>query len=295
MLNWLLLWLLVVASAVQGQGVPAENRICLWSVQTPTTELFLLGSVHAVKADMYPLADAFERAYRQSDTLVVEVNLFALQPSDLLSLQEKGSYSDGDTIENNLTPDTLKLLTEYLARENLEIEGLRSSRPWLLTITLAIRQITALGYDPAEGIDNYFLKRAIKGGKRILELEKFAEQIGLLADEPAEIQELILKTNLVDLEETAEMLKVLIDAWKKGDVDEMVRIAMQASEEYPELKNWMNKLINQRNLRMVEKIKGYLTEQGTFLVIAGALHMGGEQGIVNLLRQQFTVTQLTSD
>ncbi len=284
-LHGFLVGMLAIAASVQ-----ADNRICLWSIQTPTTELFLLGSIHAVRPDMYPLPEAFEQAYSDSDTLVVEVDSYDVHPLDLQLMQEKGHYADGDSIENNIKPDTLILLKKYLANENLSIERFRSMRPWLLTMTLAVRQITALGYDPALGIDNHFLKRA-RREKQILQLESMSEQIGILADEPAEIQELILKSNLVGLDETAAMLEVLIAAWQKGDVDEMHRITIVASEQYPLLKNWMDKLLNQRNLRMVEKIHGYLSTRGKYLVIAGALHMGGEEGIVNLLRQQYKVTQ----
>lgn len=286
--GWCLL--LLLTATTPAQGAQADGRICLWSIQTDTAELYLLGSIHAVKADMYPLPKAFERAYRKADTLVVEVDLYDRQPSDRLLMQTKGNYAAGDTIENNLTPDTLILLQQYLAKEDISMASLRTMKPWLLSMTLAIRQITALGYDPALGIDIHFMQRA-RQKKRILQLETFAEQIGILADDPPQIQELMLKASLVGLDETAQMLQVMIDAWQRGDADEMVAITSMANEEYPALKNWMNKLINQRNLRMVEKIKGYLSTRGTFLVIVGALHMGGEQGIVNLLRQQYEVTQ----
>ena len=239
---------------------------------------------------MYPLPTAFERAYLKSDTLVVEVNSHDIQPSDLLMMQEKGRYAGGDTIESHLKPDTVNLLKEYLLKEQIPIEEIRSLKPWLLTMTLVIRQITALGFDPALGIDNHFLGRA-RGEKRILQLETFSEQISLLADEPPEIQELFLKVNLVGQDETEETLKILIAAWREGDVDEMYRLTALAQEEHPVLKNWMYKLINERNRRMAEKIRGYLATRGTYLVIAGALHMGGDQGIISLLSQQYTVTQ----
>ena len=282
--------LLLLAATAAAKGAEADDRICLWSIQTATTELYLLGSIHAVKPDMYPLPEAFERAYGKADTLVVEVNPYDMQPSDLLLMQEKGHYQDGDTIEDNLSPDTLMLLHEYLAEEGMSMDSLRTMRPWLLSMTLAIRQITALGYDPSLGIDIHFLGRA-RQAKRILQLETISEQIGILADDPPHIQELILKANLIGLDETEAMLDVLIDAWKRGDVDEMYSITTMASDEDPVLDSWLNKLITERNLRMVEKIKGYLSTKGSFLVIAGALHMGGEQGIVNLLRERYTVTQ----
>ena len=47
---------------------------------------------------------------------------------------------------------------------------------------------------------------------------------------------------------------------------------------------------------MTEKIKGYLEEEGTFFVIAGAAHMVGEDGIVALLRNEgYTVRQMSCD
>ncbi len=287
-LGWCLLALVTSASAAQAEQ--AQGRICLWSVRTATAELFLLGSIHAVKPDMYPLPEPFEAAYRKADTLVVEVNSYDMQPSDLRLMQEKGTYTGGDSIEQNLSPETLLQLKKYLEKEHLPLGRFRTMKPWLLNMTLTMRQITALGYDPTLGIDNHFLTRAMKE-KRILQLETISEQIGILADDPPHIQELILKTNLIGLDETAELLDVLISAWQRGDVDEMYRVASMTSDEDPLLESWIDKLIHQRNLRMVDKIEGYLSGEGTYLVIAGALHMGGEQGIVNLLRRRHKVTQ----
>ena len=52
-------------------------------------------------------------------------------------------------------------------------------------------------------------------------------------------------------------------------------------------------LIYERNTKMAHKIREYAATSGTYLVVVGALHMGGEQGLVHLLSQDYSVRQLT--
>ena len=47
----------------------------LWKVQSKTNTVFVLGSIHYLKKEMYPLDEKIEKAFDQADILVVEANI----------------------------------------------------------------------------------------------------------------------------------------------------------------------------------------------------------------------------
>ena len=86
---------------------------------------------------------------------------------------------------------------------------------------------------------------------------------------------------------------MLVEAWQQGAADRMLEMTLVSTARYPELSVQMNSLIYERNTKMVHKIREYAATNGTYLVVVGALHMGGEQGLVHLLSQDYSVVQLT--
>lgn len=246
--------------------------------------------MHALTPDFYPLYEEFDKAFEQADTLVVEVNLNAISEQEIsIKLQQMGTYQTG-SLQENISPETLDLLKDYLNNTGQQLSAYNNLRPWFISLQISMQLLSSAGYDPELGIDQHYLYKAI-GKKEILELETFGEQMHILASDPAEIQDLSLRASLQEVDRTSSDLARLIAAWQKGDEDEIFRIATRPIRRYPALEVQLNRLIDARNMKMVDKIRQYLDRPGTYLVIVGALHMGGKNGIINLLRQDFEVIQ----
>ena len=71
----------------------------------------------------------------------------------------------------------------------------------------------------------------------------------------------------------------------------MWRVAV-GNSTYPALDAQIEKLIDNRNARMAKKIAEYLQSKQTTLVVVGALHMGGERGILNLMSADNAIEQM---
>jgi hypothetical protein len=55
----------------------------------------------------------------------------------------------------------------------------------------------------------------------------------------------------------------------------------------------VQKLFEDRNVKMLSKIEGYLNSNGSYFVIVGAGHMVGKRGLVELLKAKgYEVAQL---
>ncbi len=270
-----------------------EKPLSLWLLETEEAKVYLLGSIHAMKPDMYPLAAPIETAFKEAEKVAFEVDLTRLNETEMNQImQQQGIYTPPSSIESDLSRETLSLLKTYLKANNLSLANVRHMKPWFLMLTIGQKELSKYGFEPQYGIDQKLQQRAISEGKEILQLESFREQIGILSADSIEVQGLSLKASLEEMKTLENDLKELIVAWEHGDVDKMLELTIEASNQYPGLSQQMHNLIDKRNIKMTEIIREYAATSGTYLVVVGALHMGGEGGIIQLLKKDFTITQL---
>ena len=270
-----------------------EKPLSLWLLETEEAKVYLLGSIHAMKPDMYPLAAPIETAFKEAEKVAFEVDLTRLNETEMNQImQQQGIYTPPSSIESDLSEETLSLLKTYLKANNLSLANVRHMKPWFLMLTIGQKELSKYGFEPQYGIDQKLQQRAISEGKEILQLESFREQIGILSADSIEVQGLSLKASLEEMKTLENDLKELIVAWEHGDVDKMLELTIEASNQYPGLSQQMHNLIDKRNIKMTEIIREYAATSGTYLVVVGALHMGGEGGIIQLLKKDFTITQL---
>src|SRR3569832_968705 len=68
-----------VAAAADAEA-PAARRFLFWRVSSPGSTVYLLGSIHFGRPEMYPLSSAIDQAYARADALVVEADVTAIDP-----------------------------------------------------------------------------------------------------------------------------------------------------------------------------------------------------------------------
>jgi uncharacterized protein YbaP (TraB family) len=149
-----------------------------------------------------------------------------------------------------------------------------------------------LGFDPNYGIDRYFLEKAAER-KKILELESLEYQFKLFSALSGKDQESFLLYIVKDIKVLEQELDKLVKAWTTGDEKGIESIMTRSIKEDKRLIPIYEKLVVERNRKMVSKIEEYLKEKETFFVIVGAGHLVGNQGIIKLLKGKgFLLEQL---
>lgn len=248
--------------------------------------VYLLGSIHVGAPDFYPLPNEIEQAFAASKKLVVEVdtdNVGALQMQGLL--MEKGMYKDGDTLADHVAPETLTKFRAYCQKNNLPAAVLERFRPWASAMTITMTEVQNEGFRADLGIDEHFMKAAKKANKPVLELESAASQIELLAGFGPELEEQFLLSTLEDAGEGKALMDEATKAWKAGDADQLKELMIdRPARESPQMKKVNEKLLDDRNGKMAEKVEGYLKDGGgPYFVVVGAGHLVGEKGLVRVL------------
>jgi hypothetical protein len=258
---------------------------CLWLVETPLNKaVFLLGSLHVLKSDTYPLANAINDAYGLSQKVVFETDLAAMMdPAVLAKMMAMGLYPEGQTLFQNIPDEMRSSLKEKMTDLGMPMEQFGRFRPWFIAVTLTALELQRLGFSPEYGIDVHFYGRAGSDQKEIGYLEPVDFQLDLLGKMNEQDQNAFLGQTLKDLDVAAQMADDMLKNWAKGDVDTLYAILFKSFEGYPQIEN---RLLGRRNIDWVKKIEEMMAEDKNIFVIVGAGHLIGPGSVVALLKEK---------
>ena len=283
-LLFFLLFLAAIGPWAYVQDALAQSeKSFIWRVEADGSTVSILGSIHFLKKENYPLPQKIEKAFEEADTLVVEANINDQTKINPAMIMERSFYPENDFLQSHVSKETYEQVREEAGGLGIPPEQMDRCRPWFLAVTISSLEFMKLGYDPRYGIDYYFLTRA-GNLKRVLELESLDYQIKLLSSLSDTEQELFLLYTLKDSKMAGQEFNQLFKAWASGDSQGMESIMRKYMREDRRLSSAYEKLIYERNRNMAEKIEAYLRTKGTYFVVVGAAHLVGEKGIVEILR-----------
>ncbi len=269
-------------------AVHAENdKAFVWEVSSESNTVYLMGSIHVADNSFYPLRKEIEDAFNRSSHLVVELDVNKIDHDAYNQiLLEKGSYKNGKTIEDVLSEETWLQLRQSLKKLNINYDAVKNYKPGILVLTLSAIQVIQMGFDPALGIDVYFLQKATQQSeKKVVELETLQQQLDLFIDMPD--GDLLLKESLYSLDESESLMADMVRYWKRGDEVKMNKLLFEdALDEYPAFGEIYDELFYERNRQMTIKIDEMLKQQEDYFVVVGSGHLIGEKGIVNALKEK---------
>jgi uncharacterized protein YbaP (TraB family) len=272
--------------AAQTQGT---SRGLIWKVERDGRQAWLVGSMHLLTPDFYPLPASMEQAFAKSTVLMEEIDMNeASNPQLAASILAKAMNPPGTTLSGQLSKETIAVVSTWLAKMGLTLESLQPLKPWMVSITVQTLALQRIGFDPALGIDKHFQDAAARAGKRLQPLETALEQISFLDGLSPKTQDLMLRESVESAESEQSQIKSIAAAWRSGDVPAMERLALADMKDAPEVYDMM---LVSRNRRWVPKVEACMQTSQCFVVV-GAAHLIGPDGLVTLLQQRgYTVTQ----
>lgn len=270
-------------SEASESGTNVSGEGLLWEVSSDSGTVYILGSVHLFKKELYPLPQKIEKAFRISDTVFFEVDLKELD-SIIVQFQQTGMYQEGDSLERHISKETLELVLQKIKESGIPYEIAMKFKPWVLAITIQSLEYQKLGFLPESGIDKYFYQKATT--KEVKGFETADYQIGLLNNLSDEEQDLYLRFTLVNLEKTRLFADRITEAWLTGNLKILEEMIYAPLKEDPTLFPIYNRLIFERNRVMASKIEELLKTKRRYFVVIGAGHLAGDQGILELLHRK---------
>jgi uncharacterized protein YbaP (TraB family) len=282
------LLLLGACAATDGVG---KSKATLWKVHGDHNSVYLLGSIHVLSKQTYPLKPVLERAFQDADQVAFEIDLARFdQKSFSKEFSRTAYYPPGQSLSSKLTPKTIELLNSVLPSYGLSLKRVEHLRPWFLAEALSSRTLERAGFTTRFGIDIYFYRKAKAAGKPVLGLETLRDQAEIFDQFDDRQNEQYLLSTLSGLPEYVEMIRQLVNAWEDGNVPLLDRLLNQDKQADPITHET---LFSRRNSKWVPEIERFAHANGNYLIIVGAGHLVGDDGVVAQLRQAgFSVQQL---
>jgi hypothetical protein len=280
-----------LAVSIASASIESAANNFLWKATKGPGSLYLIGSVHLLTKDYYPLSPALDRAFKDSDLLVEEVDMGEMVATEnQLQMVMTGMLPAGQSLDTVVSPATLAAVNKRFDTLGMPIEPLKRLKPWLLSLTLLGLEWQKAGFEADLGLDKHFYDQARSDAKQVQGLETVAFQVSRFDGMTLEEQDRLLAETLKELDTQQTAVTALADAWKAGDVPTVERFVLQDLRSEPRL---YQRMLVDRNRDWLPKLEALFARRGRAFVVVGAAHLVGPDGLLAMLRARgYTVEQM---
>jgi uncharacterized protein YbaP (TraB family) len=288
-----------VVFAIPAHAVQARPKCCVWRVTNAKAPFYLVGSVHTLGEDDYPLPAPYEIALKDAKRF-----LFEFDPTRQTEFEKKlnaaARYRPGEDIRSKIHPELLAWLQQNISTVNSDARRGKKSqgsgfdsglgyKPWWIAQHLVDKNAYS-NVSASPGLDDYFLVRAQRVGKEIGGLESVDEHVAVLGGLSDRDGEIILRDALTPQKNGAAQLSRMRQAWRKGDTTSL----WGGDAHFRREASWIAaRFVDERNRKWLSRIEAELKSGRPTAIVAGALHFSGPNSIVRLLEKRgYKIEQL---
>ena len=259
----------------------------LWRIETPNAApSYLLGTIHTDDPRITRLPVQVVQAFDSANSFSGEVLM------DEQAMGVFGSYmfySDDTDLATMLEPALYERVVQLLLKRGFNRETIRRAKPWTVVLTLSVPKTTSGVF-----LDQMLFQNARGAGKPVFGLESVEEQARYFDDLPLATQLTMLKDTIHHYDAYPRHYEQLINAYLQRDLNALERLgAKQMRLGDPTIADlFQQRFVVERNKLMLERMRPRLEEGNAFIAV-GALHLPGQQGLLQLLHEQgYRVTSI---
>ncbi len=285
------------AQTKENPSVQKRENALLWEISGKglTKPSYLYGTIHLIpKADFF-LTDATKKALNESQKVVFEINMKDMQnPMMLLGIMSKAMMPRGQKLRDLISADDYALVKKRFETIGLPLPMLETIKPMFLSAMVdgGDNPMDTTSKSETTAYEIEIMKIAEKGKKETGGLETMEFQMGIFDSIPLKTQAEMLVKSIKSVNDGASEFKAMVEMYKSQDIEAMAGTMKPDSSGENEMGKYENILLTTRNKNWIPLIGKNSAAKSTFYAV-GAGHLGGEMGVVNLLRKEgFTVKAL---
>lgn len=271
----------------------SANAQLLWKVSGNglNQPSYIMGTHHLSPLSIMDSIAGMQKAMNETQQVYGELKMSEMQsPATMQEMQKKMMIESDTTLTSLLSPEDFATANKF-CKENLMMDLTMAPKlkpAFLLNNVVVIAYVKHIGnFNPQEQLDTFFQTEATKKGKKVDGLETPAFQFDLLFNGYSlQRQAQLLMCTLNNIDTEVESLKKLTDAYMKQDLSAMLRISEERKgNQCDPLPGEEDAMITNRNQAWAQKLPAIMKTAPTFVAV-GALHLPGEKGLLNLLKNQ---------
>jgi len=263
----------------------------MWKVEGPGgATAYLLGSLHVLTAEYYPLSATINKAFAESKTLVEEIDIDETSdPAIMMAALSKAMLTDGRTLDQIIAPELYADVKARAEKAGLPMMAIQRMKPWLVSISLMVPMLQAAGFKAELGVDRHFFDRAKAAGMKRQGLETMAYQLDRFDAMSPKLQEDLLRSTIEELDTVLASVQETAQAWSFGNAAAIEKLTLSQMKDAPEL---YQRLLVERNNNWIPHVETCLKENAGCFIVVGAAHLVGPDGLpVLLAKKGYKVTQ----
>ena len=278
----------------------------LWKAEGNGNTLYLLGSIHTDRGNLYPFHKQLRDIITGVELAAFELDFNSQEGIDEFTAMQM--YSDGTTLKDHIDPEIYQEVVEALVPLGTPEEQVAQFKPWALANTFtALSMLDETSSDNAMALDLYVSAKASNLGTQVEGIETYAFQGKIFDDLSDEYQENYLAMTLsmylgmdaaegLSDEEKAEYEAALkeqdkavdrwMEQWKTRDTEAFANDYPKDVIQSNTTDELNSKLFEGRDPNMIAWADRYLKQDGAppGLMTVGAGHMIGKTGVVQGLK-----------
>lgn len=278
----------------------------LWKAEGNGNTLYLLGSIHTDRGNLYPFHKQLRDIITGVELAAFELDFNSQEGIDEFTAMQM--YSDGTTLKDHIDPEIYQEVVEALVPLGTPEEQVAQFKPWALANTFtALSMLDETSSDNAMALDLYVSAKASNLGTQVEGIETYAFQGKIFDDLSDEYQENYLAMTLsmylgmdaaeglsdeekaeyeAALKEQDEAVDRWMEQWKTRDTEAFANDYPKDVIQANTTDELNSKLFEGRDPNMIAWADRYLKQDGahTGLMTVGAGHMIGKTGVVQGLK-----------
>ena len=291
-----LLLLFVISFPALGQDAadqpqaPSNEKSLLWEISGKDLKKpsYLYGTIHMIDREHFFMTDETKAAFAECKRVAFEIDMAEMTNLfSQISLMMQVMMDDGIRLSDLLTAEEYEVVSSHFEDLGMPMFFLDRIKPLFLS-ALSETDMSSMDMSGESSdmvsyeFEFYDMAKAMKMETAGLETAEY--QISLFDSIPYQVQAQMLLESIeapvVDGEEIDQM-DMLIQLYKDEDIEAMTSAFNEEDSEYAPFEEL---LLTNRNRNWIPIMEDMMAEKQTFFAV-GAGHLGGELGVVNLLRE----------
>jgi len=264
---------------------------------------YLLGTMHVTDPRVLAMPAGASQAYDTAKTVIVESDEIVDDRKAAATIMMQPGltmFADGKTINDFLKPEETEKLAAGLKARGIPLTLVAKMKPWMIASFVALPACEmsrkAAG---AAFLDKKLAEDALKQGKTLKGLETMVEQLQAMDALPVQFHLEALIETLALGDTVTDVMETTTELYLSGDTGLIMPMMKAVSEETSTgedagYADFEQRIITDRNKTMATRARPILDSGAVFMAV-GALHLPGNEGVIELLRKDgFTITSMSA-
>ena len=257
-----------------------SGRAVLWKVERAGLRpSYVFGTIQSADPRVAELSPAVIKAFQLSNVFAMEL---IPDRAALTRMSASMFVTHGPNLKELLGDAYFAKTAAAMSHYNIGPDVLLKLKPWVVFTALTMPK-------PEEGmfLDVILYGAALSDGKYVHGLETADEQVAIFEGIHMDDQVAILKDVVDHYQSLSGINREMVTRYTEGDLSAVAALQDKylATQDQRLIRSYRQHTVDNRNLRMVERIVPRIEEQNAFIAIDAGL-LPGDQGVLHLLEQR---------